>query len=86
MDLTIRPGVPADVAPLAAADPVDGRDAQIGLWCQAGSLLSAELPDGGIVGYCVLEYTFFGHGFVAMLMVAESHRKPRRNSPCCRWR
>lgn len=37
-------------------------------------MLVADTPSG-VVGYCVLEYTFFEQGFVTMLMVAEPARR-----------
>ncbi|WP_312024788.1 GNAT family N-acetyltransferase [Nonomuraea sp. WAC 01424] len=37
------------------------------------SVLVASTP-AGLVGYCVVEYTFFEQGFVTMLMVAEPAR------------
>ncbi|MFE5210379.1 GNAT family N-acetyltransferase [Streptomyces sp. NPDC056600] len=50
-----------------------GRRAAIARWCEEGSVLVAE-DASGLVGYCVLEYTFFDQGFVTMLMVAPSAR------------
>lgn len=41
----------------------------------AGRASVAEDEWGASVRYRVVEYTFFGHGFVAMLMVAPSTRR-----------
>ncbi|WP_331772023.1 GNAT family N-acetyltransferase (plasmid) [Embleya sp. NBC_00888] len=50
------------------------RRASIRRWCRQGLAVVAE--DGsGVLGYCVVEYTFFEQGFVTMLMVAPSARE-----------
>jgi ribosomal protein S18 acetylase RimI-like enzyme len=49
------------------------RRSSIERWCREGSALVADTPTG-LVGYCVVEYTFFDQGFVTMLVVAESTR------------
>ncbi|MFF9510602.1 GNAT family N-acetyltransferase [Streptomyces sp. NPDC014724] len=49
------------------------RVASIRRWCQQGLVVVAE-GASGLVGYCVVEYTFFEQGFVTMLMVAPSAR------------
>lgn len=77
-DLAVRVGTAVDADALVALDPVarsDGgeRRSSIERWCREGSVLVADTP-AGPVGYCVVEYTFFEQGFVAMLMVAESIR------------
>ncbi|WP_326770608.1 GNAT family N-acetyltransferase (plasmid) [Streptomyces sp. NBC_01591] len=50
-----------------------GRRASIRRWCEQGLVVVAE-DASGLVGYCVVEYTFFEQGFVTMLMVAPSAR------------
>ncbi|MEU6997935.1 GNAT family N-acetyltransferase [Nonomuraea sp. NPDC046570] len=77
-DLAVRVGTTVDADALVALDPVarsDGgqRRSSVERWCREGSVLVADTPVGP-VGYCVVEYTFFEQGFVAMLMVAESVR------------
>lgn len=77
-DLVVRVGTAVDADALVALDPVarsDGGERSSGIerWCREGSVLVADTP-AGPVGYCVVEYTFFEQGFVAMLMVAESVR------------
>ncbi|GAA2958560.1 MULTISPECIES: GNAT family N-acetyltransferase [Streptomyces] len=49
------------------------RRASIGKWCRDGLVLVAE-GESGLLGYCVVEYTFFEQGFVTMLMVASAAR------------
>ncbi|MFI7416664.1 GNAT family N-acetyltransferase [Nonomuraea sp. NPDC049684] len=76
--LSVRPGRAADAESLVNLDSVarsDGgqRRGSIERWCRDGSVLVADSP-AGLVGYCVVEYTFFEQGFVTMLMVAESAR------------
>ncbi|MEU2268138.1 GNAT family N-acetyltransferase [Streptomyces olindensis] len=56
----------------AAGD--DARSARIRRWLEQGSVLVAEDPSG-IVGYSVLEYTFFEQGFITMLMVSPNARR-----------
>lgn len=41
----------------------------------AGQCYVRTDDDGRAVAYAVLEYTFFDHGFVSMLYVAEAHRR-----------
>ncbi|MEU2543869.1 GNAT family N-acetyltransferase [Streptomyces roseolus] len=75
----MRRARPSDQQVLCGVDVVaDGGDAErrasIGRWCESGAAVVAEGEDG-LLGYCVVEYTFFGQGFVAMLMVAPSARR-----------
>ncbi|MFF1908729.1 GNAT family N-acetyltransferase [Kitasatospora sp. NPDC058218] len=49
------------------------REASIRRWCRQGLVVVAE-GASGLLGYCVVEYTFFEQGFVTMLMVAPSAR------------
>ncbi|MEU1394192.1 MULTISPECIES: GNAT family N-acetyltransferase [unclassified Nonomuraea] len=76
--LSVRAGGAVDAEALVSLDPVarsDGgeRRGSIERWCRDGSVLVADTP-AGLVGYCVVEYTFFEQGFVTMLMVAEPAR------------
>ncbi|MFF7246070.1 GNAT family N-acetyltransferase [Embleya sp. NPDC008237] len=50
-----------------------GRQASIREWCREGLAVVAE-DASGLLGYCVVEHTFFEQGFVTMLMVAPSAR------------
>ncbi|MGW5639744.1 GNAT family N-acetyltransferase [Streptomyces sp. NPDC003832] len=75
----VRAGRSADSAALAAVDPAaaagdDERIAHIRRWLEQGTVIVAEGPTG-ILGYGVLEYTFFEQGFVAMVMVAPDARR-----------
>ncbi|MFE2871647.1 GNAT family N-acetyltransferase [Embleya sp. NPDC059259] len=63
---------------LAGIDPIaiegdDERRASIRRWCRQGVAVVAE-DASGLLGYCVVEYTFFEQGFVTMLMVAPTAR------------
>jgi ribosomal protein S18 acetylase RimI-like enzyme len=50
-----------------------------------GSAFVAERSgSAGVVGYAVLEHTFFGHGFVSMLAVHPDHRRARVGSALMR--
>ncbi|MEU1124874.1 GNAT family N-acetyltransferase [Streptomyces sp. NPDC005899] len=76
---SVRPARPSDEQALCRIDSIaaDGdadRRASIRSWCENGATSVAE-DECGTVGYCVVEYTFFGHGFVVMLMVDSSARR-----------
>lgn len=70
---------PSDEPALCGVDVVaDGGDAErrasIRRWCEGGAAAVAE-GESGLLGYCVVECTFFGQGFVTMLMVAPTARR-----------
>jgi ribosomal protein S18 acetylase RimI-like enzyme len=74
----IRDAAPADAPEVVAIDTVAAsgdsqRRAAIERWAADGSMRVAVVADE-IVGYSVIERTFFGQGFVVMLMVAEGAR------------
>lgn len=73
----IRPATLADYESLLALDTVAQHKAerveQIRIWIQAGHCYALE--KNGLLGYGVLNYQFFGYGFVAMLMVGEAGRR-----------
>lgn len=78
MDLTIRTGTPADVDAMIKLDTTaateEQRRLEIRSWVTSGSAVVAD--DGSrVAGYAVLEYSFFGQGFIVMLQVAPSHRR-----------
>ena len=81
--VTVRPAGPADVAAIAAVDPVtshdDDRRRFIAERVAAGQTLVAvgnDAVDGdAIVGYLVLDHAFFERGFVVMLCVHPEHRR-----------
>lgn len=75
----IRRANASDSAALAAIDSTAAagdaeRVAKIRAWCEQGSTFVAN-GGAGPLGYIVLEYTFFEHGFVSMLMVAPHARR-----------
>jgi len=76
--ITIRPGVESDAEALCAFDLVagreDGRREFIRRSVVSGSCYVAD--DGGeLIGYGVLDYNFYGQGFVEMLYVHAAHRR-----------
>jgi GNAT superfamily N-acetyltransferase len=74
----IREATPADREPIIGFDEVAQRDSErvrfIDRAVQSGECLVAEV-EGRTVAYGVLEYTFFGNGFVSMLYVAPVARR-----------
>ncbi|MFB7544137.1 N-acetyltransferase family protein [Streptomyces zaomyceticus] len=75
---TVRPASGAEADALMEIDAVAaggdaGRRASIRRWCLQGLVVVAE-DASGLLGYCVVEYTFFEYGFVTMVMVAPSAR------------
>ena len=76
--ITIRPAAEADVETLCSFDQValreDGRREFIARSVTAGTCHVAE-AGGDVIGYCVLTYTFYGHGFVEMLYVHPGRRR-----------
>ncbi|WP_019926493.1 GNAT family N-acetyltransferase [Nocardia sp. BMG111209] len=77
MHATVRAGTRTDIDALVALDRVahhgNTRAGHITRWCEQDAVLVAE-ANGEPAGYCVIEYTFFDHGFLTMLMVSESFR------------
>jgi GNAT superfamily N-acetyltransferase len=76
--MQIREGIPADRDSLVAFDRIAKANAArvefIERALHDSSCLVAE-QDGVIVGYAVLEYTFFDQGFASMLYVADEARR-----------
>ncbi|WP_226961920.1 MULTISPECIES: GNAT family N-acetyltransferase [Streptomyces] len=75
----IRRATAADWPELTRIDPIaaagdDSRRAHLRRWCDERLALVAE-DSSGVLGYCVLEYTFFEQGFVTLLMVAPGARR-----------
>lgn len=62
-----------DVSP---DDVTDERRSGFRLWCAQGDVFLAEDPFGPL-GFCVLDYSFFEHGFIARLYVAREARGKR---------
>ena len=78
MAVLIRTATSADVESLAALDVTTegelGSPDRIRSWVDAGSTVIAQV-EGRPAGFAVLEHSFFGQGFVAMLQVAPSFRR-----------
>jgi len=78
MPIDTRDAAPTDVATILGLDEIarteSGRAAFIRAAVGADGCVVAE--DGGrTVGYGVLEYSFFGHGFVSMVYVVRDARR-----------
>ncbi|MFE5331183.1 GNAT family N-acetyltransferase [Embleya sp. NPDC056575] len=78
-DFTVRRADESDADTLGGIDVIASagdaeRRANIARWCRQGSATVAEDASGRLLGYCVVEYTFFEQGFVAMLMVTPAAR------------
>ncbi len=77
-DMRIRDATESDLAAMYAVDPMaveeGGRRQHIREWVDAGRAIVA-LIDEVVVGYAVLEYTFFSNGFISMLMVDKASRR-----------
>lgn len=76
--LSIRQASEADIADLCSMDHIaahdPGRREFIARAVNEGHCVVCE-TEGGLVGYGVLEYTFFEFGFVSMLYVHTGHRR-----------
>ncbi len=76
--IEVRPGVEDDVQALCELDHLAREEGQRRSTIQravaGGCCLVAE-QGGRVVGYGILEYTFYGQGFVALLYVHPSHRR-----------
>jgi ribosomal protein S18 acetylase RimI-like enzyme len=76
--VTIRQAIRADIDAIVAVDLEaahgENRRRHIREWVSGDSTVVAVV-DGAVVGYAVLEYTFFSQGFISMLIVAETSRR-----------
>ncbi|MCM2578393.1 GNAT family N-acetyltransferase [Streptomyces meridianus] len=77
-EVSVRRASQADADALAAIDvPPDAVTAErrsgFRLWCGQGDVFMAETPSGPL-GFCVLDYSFFEHGFITRLYVARDVR------------
>ena len=76
--MEIRRATRADIDAIIAVDHEAAHDEKrrwhIREWVSGDSTVIAVL-DGAVVGYAVLEYTFFSQGFISMLIVAETSRR-----------
>jgi ribosomal protein S18 acetylase RimI-like enzyme len=75
--MKIRDAISSDVPAMYAVDHMaaeeGSRRQHIREWVSAGHAIVAII-DNIVVGYSVLNYTFFGYGFIAMLMVRKESR------------
>jgi GNAT superfamily N-acetyltransferase len=76
--MIIRQATVADIPNIIAIDYIavdeDDRKQHIEKWVLEGNTVIA-LDDADLIGYAVLEYTFFFQGFIAMLLVKPSNRR-----------
>ena len=75
LQVCIRDATPADLDALLACDPLAMQRLQ---WLHhaldSGSVFLAQVVSQ-VVGFAVLEHTFFGHGFVSLVAVAPDQRR-----------
>ena len=75
--MKIRKATESDIKAIIAIDHVavhdENRNKHIREWVSGDSTIVAVVDDA-VVGYAVLEYTFFSQGFISMLIVAETSR------------
>lgn len=76
--MKIRNATENDIDEIIAIDRIatteETRHQHIRAWVRRGCA-TIVLIDERIVGYAVLEYTFFSHGFISMLIVQEAYRR-----------
>ena len=76
--MEIREAMLSDVSSIYSIDHMaaneGNRRQHIQDWVDAGQAIVAII-DATVVGYSVLEYTFFGYGFIAMLIVRKESRR-----------
>lgn len=74
----VRQGIPADVQAVLDLDEVAARDPQrmsdLKFWIDGGSVIVAA-KEGRLLGYAVLDRSFFGRSFIRMVYVAASSRR-----------
>jgi ribosomal protein S18 acetylase RimI-like enzyme len=85
---TIRPAGTTDLGGLEAVDPVArseaGRREELRRAAETGCLFVAMGGDES-VGFVVFEHSFFGRGFIVLLVVAPSHRRAGVGSALVRF-
>ena len=77
-DIAIRPALPSDTPSLLLLDTAIPRLPERGRFIEnavSANTCFVAILDGTIVGYAVLEYTFYGYGFISMVMVSLDHRR-----------
>lgn len=70
---SLRPTAPSDLPALLALDPTPGREPFLRRVLAAGECHLAVEED--VLGYAVLEYTFFEQGFISLLYVRADMRR-----------
>jgi GNAT superfamily N-acetyltransferase len=76
--MQVRQGTPNDRDSIVAFDRIAQSDVNRATFIERALLSGACAvadQDGSVVGYAVLEYTFYNQGFVSMLYVAEPARR-----------
>ena len=76
--IAIRPASPSDTPSLLLLDTAIPRLPERGRFIEnavSTNTCFTAILDGTIVGYAVLEYTFYGYGFISMVMVSSDHRR-----------
>jgi ribosomal protein S18 acetylase RimI-like enzyme len=76
--IEVRNASPADFAAIVALDEMGRADpARVEFLREAlaSHVVCVAVDDRSVNGYGVLEYTFFGHGFVSMVYVAPGSRR-----------
>jgi len=76
--IQMRPAEESDVATLCAMDHVARTDEQRRQFIRdsvCGGIAHVAVTDGQVVGYAVLEHSFFTRGFIGMLLVHPDHRR-----------
>ncbi len=76
--MKIKRATESDIEAIISVDHVaadhENRRRHICEWVSGDSTILAVIDDA-VVGYAVLEYTFFSQGFISMLIVAEASRR-----------
>jgi ribosomal protein S18 acetylase RimI-like enzyme len=76
--ISVRKAEPSDYLALVGVDQYASshfeRGASINEALAKGECFTAE-SDGELLGYVVLNYTFFGFGFIPLIVVAQPHRR-----------
>jgi GNAT superfamily N-acetyltransferase len=76
--MEINKATESDIEAIISVDHVaehdENRRRHICEWVSGDSTILAVVDDA-VVGYAVLEYTFFSQGFISMLIVAEDSRR-----------
>ncbi|MCK4414210.1 MAG: GNAT family N-acetyltransferase [Candidatus Eisenbacteria sp.] len=75
--MNIRPAIAEDIAAICACDHLAGEPARRRFIRDAVASGTADVAEreARVIGYAVLDYSFYGHGFIAMLYVHPAHRR-----------